>query len=128
MGEKASSPACQATGQHTLRKGVPQVRAAKDLFNMCPLLFSGVRQDCVAVFQVGTHQGTDGSTRNVSRGEGTGVRRSHSQPVLQFQFRPMIRNLCVPAAPAVLALASIGYGQSDPMASTGAHIISYYRR
>jgi hypothetical protein len=74
MGQKASSLACQATGQHTLRKGVPQVRAAKDLFDMCPQLFSGVRQDCVGVFQVGTRQGTDGSTRNMSRGRGTGVR------------------------------------------------------
>jgi len=35
----------------------------------------------------------------------------------------MTRNLCVPAALAVLAFASIGYGQSEPIAYTGAHII-----
>jgi imidazolonepropionase-like amidohydrolase len=35
----------------------------------------------------------------------------------------MTRNLHIPAALAVLTLASIGYGQSDPIAYTGAHII-----
>lgn len=35
----------------------------------------------------------------------------------------MTRNLCFPAALAGLALASIGYSQSDPIAYTGAHII-----